>query len=187
MHFQAFVRKLIDAHKPDLFGIESPAYDAGPFQTIHYGLMMFSLVPVFEKRIDAVLFDPATLKSLASEVKKPGMMGKLDMQRAVQLDTMDPDLINHNEADAYLVAKYSARFMGLKNGDIAPESMTEKERHVFLEKTKRSKGKTVRTAHIFRENKRFFQFSKIPAGNVSLPQKSAVEPALIQYLESLEK
>jgi hypothetical protein len=172
--------------------MESPAYEAGPFQTIHFGLMMFSQVAVFNRRKDLVLFDPTTLKYLAKEdpIKRKGLMGKADMQRRVQFDTMDTRVIDNNEADAYLVALYSARFMDLQSSKLAPEDLTPSEHAVFIgrkRKVKTAAGvRTKRVAHAFRENSRYFKFSNVPQGSVDLPQKGEINKSLLEYLDGLE-
>lgn len=191
LHFQALVSDLVKKYKPESCGIESPAYSAGPFQTIHFGLMMFSMVPIFDARIDCVLFDPATLKSLAKgDPTQKGIMSKLDMQRKVQLDTMDPNVINNNEADAYLVAKFAARLLSLVHGTIQISDLTPAEKRVFVLKSRKVKTlsgvRVRRIGHIFRENNRFFEFSKIPQGSVCLPSKSTIRPEVLEFLEGLE-
>jgi Holliday junction resolvasome RuvABC endonuclease subunit len=191
MHFRALVASLLNRYSVDLVGIESPAYQAGPFQRIHFGLMMYSSESVFEKRLDFVLYDPATLKMLAKgDPKKHGTMSKIDMQRKVQLDTMDPTTIDNNEADAYLVSLFAARFMRLKKGDIKPTDLTKSESSVFLERSRRVKTMsgvvTKKVAHVFRENSRFFQFSAIPTGQIALPAKSGINPDIISFLDSLD-
>ncbi len=191
MHFRALVAFLLKRYKVDLVGLESPAYQAGPFQRIHFGLMMYSSEAIFEKRLDLVLYDPATLKLLAKgdPAKRKGSMSKMDMQHKVQLDTMDPSPIDNNEADAYLVALYAARFKRLRDGTIDPALLEPSERQVFLERTRRVKTAagmvTKKIAHVFRENSRFFTFSKIPIGDISLPEKSAIRPEVLEFLDSL--
>jgi Holliday junction resolvasome RuvABC endonuclease subunit len=192
LHFQAMVKDLLGKHDVDVVGIESPAYEAGPFQSIHFGLMMFSLVPIFEARKDVVMFDPSTLKYLAREdPAKKGAMGKLDMQRKVQVDTMDTKVIDNNEADAYLVAKFAARMKSLATGLIRPGDLTGTELRAFVERTKSVKSglgrKKKRVGYAFRENSRFFRFSQVPRGSVSLPSKSGINPDVLTYLESLEE
>ncbi len=192
IHHQAMVKSVIERHSVDAVGIESPAFSAGPFQTIHFGLMMFSLVPVFEARKDVALFDPATLKFLARETRtRKGPMGKLDMQRKVQVDTMDTRLVDNNEADAYLIALFTARLFRLLKGDIGPEELTETERKVFLtrEKTVKRMGvrKRKRISHVFRQGSRYFNFSAVPLGSVQLPEKGQVRPELVRFLEELEE
>jgi len=192
MHFRALVGSLLNRFKVDVVGIESPAYQAGPFQRIHFGLMMYSLESIFERRLDCVLYDPATLKLLAKgdPAKRKGSMSKMDMQRAVQIDTMDTSLIDNNEADAYLVAKFAARFSRLRKGLLDPSNLDPSERRVFLERSRRIKTMRgvvrKRVAHAFRENSRFFNFSQIPQGSVSLPSKSEVHPDILEFLESIE-
>ena len=189
VHFRALVKRLLAQYEPHVVGIESPAFEAGPFQNIHHTLMIYSLESTFEARKDVVLFDPATLKALARQSLsvKRGPMTKLDMQRFVQLDTMDPNLIDNNEADAYCIAYFADKFYDLYNGNIKPDVLTDAETRIFLEKTKKVKTmkgvKVKRTAHVFRENNRFYQFSKIPEGRIDLPKKSEINRILLEYLE----
>ena len=186
IHFRSLVRSLLKRY-PDVevVGIESPAYGGGPFSENHFGLMMFSLEAVFEARKDCVLFDPTTLKTLIGDARA----SKSHVQKFVQFDTMDVKQINNNEADAYCIAREASRFMMLKNGSLDPDGLSEPERRVFLTKTKRVKGRmdglpsVKNTAHAFRENSRFFQFSHVPPGDVALPRKEAIRPDLLKWLE----
>ncbi len=192
MHFRALIQDLLRVHDPEVVGIESPAYGAGPFQTIHFGLMMFSLEAIFERRKDVVLFDPATLKSLVKGTKavKKGGMTKLDMQRFVLKDTSGSFLVDNNEADAYCVALFAGRLASLLSGAIRPDELSENERSTFVMKSSRRKtGKGVRvkrTAHVFRENSRYFRFSDVPAGSVSLPTKTQIPQTILDFLEDQE-
>jgi Holliday junction resolvasome RuvABC endonuclease subunit len=185
MHFRAVVADLLRRYSVDGVGIESPAYGGGPFSETHFGLMMFSLEAVFEARKDTVLFDPSTLKSMAAG---KGSASKADMQRAVQLDTMNPGQVQSDEADAYCVARHAARFLMLRSGALTPDDLSPREKRVFLERKRRRKlmGKGVvvrRTAHVFRENSRFFTFSSVPPGDVKLPAKSMIDQGLLSWLE----
>lgn len=193
MHFRAMVENLLFSHKIEAVGIESPAYGGGPFSEIHFGLMLFCLEVVFKKRIDCVLFDPTTLKYLAKEDPKlrKGKFNKIDMQKYVAIDTDTPKLIDNNEADAYCIAKFCSRMIGFSAGKISPEELTPSELSVFLGRSKTRKilggaKITKRTAHVFRENNRFFRFSKIPEGRVDLPKKESINPSLLKFLEDLE-
>ena len=186
MHFRALVSDLLRRFSVDGVGIESPAYGGGPFSETHFGLMMFSLEAVFEARKDTVLFDPATLKIMAAG---KGDASKTDMQKAVQMDTMNPGQIQSDEADAYCVAKHAARFLMLRSGALSPDDLSPKERRVFLERQRKRKlmGKSVmvkKTAHVFRENSRFFTFSSVPPGDVKLPERSMIDQGLLSWLEA---
>lgn len=192
MFYRSLVKRLLKTFKPSIVGIESPAYDAGPFQTIHHSLMMFCLESIFDARTDCVLFDPATVKSLTKGVSnQKGIMTKLNMQRFVQIDTNDTELIDNNEADAYCISYFASRFQNLQKGRLRPEDLNQSEFRIFLGKQKKIntlKGtKIKRVAHIFRENSRYYSFSKIPPGQVDLPERSQINPALMSYLEAVEK
>jgi Holliday junction resolvasome RuvABC endonuclease subunit len=192
VHFRSIVNDLLNEYKPDLVGIESPAYDAGPFQVLHYSLMTYSLEAAFNHRVDVVLFDPATLKSLVkgTNPNNKGIMSKLDMQRFVMQETMDTNIIHDGEADAYCIAHFSSRFTELMEGTLDPATLNPSEFRVFLGKTKSVKTLkgTIkkRMGHAFRENSRYYKFSEIPKGSVDLPKKSMIPPDLMSYLEKLE-
>ncbi len=192
LHVQSMVSDLLHRY-PDVevVGIESPAFDAGPFAFLHYGLILFSMVSIFEARKDLVLFDPATVKSLIYPGKKTAEVNKLDMQRFVQQDTMELKQINNDEADAYCIARSACRMKMLKLGILSPEDLNPGELKKFVTNTKKTKGKLGRhvkkSAQIFRENKLFYDFSKVPAGSVNLPEKSAIPKVILDYLENLEQ
>ena len=183
IHFRALVRDLLRRWRVDVVGLESPAYGGGAYSETHFGLMMYSREAVFESRTDLVLFDPTTLKYLTGKSDA----SKSDMQRFVQLQTMDPDPLQADEADAFCAAHFAVRFMKVRSGELDPDAISRQERRVFLQRTKTVKtirGKRRRrTAHAFRENSRFFQFSKVPEGSTDLPDKDLVEPGLLAWLE----
>lgn len=188
LHLQQLVRDLINKYqKIDVIGIESPAYSAGPFQSIHHSLMMFSLAEIFLARKDCVLFDPSTREYLIRNGKK-GKLNKSDVQRFVQLDTMDPISLQNDEADAYVIGFFAARFLELRRGLIKPQDLSPAEAQKFLYMTKQKKtpiGKRlIKTAHLFRENKRFFDFSRVPFGTITLPERSEMNPDILKYVEN---
>lgn len=184
IHFRSLVTDLLRRYSVRVVGMESPAYGGGPFSENHFGLMMFSLEAIFERRIDCVLFDPTTVKYLVGR----GSASKSDIQRFVQRDTMSSGQLSSDEADAYCIGRFAARFMELRSGVLSPEDLTDNERRVFLtrsRKKKRTDGSVsvVRTAHAFRENSRFFEFSRVPSGSVNLPDRGAMDATLLEWLE----
>lgn len=184
MHFRSLVADLLCRYSVRVVGMESPAYGSTN-ASAHYALMMFSLEPIFERRIDCVLFDPVTVKLITAG---KGTAGKSDMRRFVQLDTMSSDNISSDEADAYCIAREAMRFVMFMDGKLDSKDLTSGETRAFLTRQrKRGKGasaKIQKVAHVFRENSRWFRFSKIPAGKVDLPAKEAINPGLLKYLES---
>lgn len=190
LHLQQMVKDLlIRFPQIDVVGIESPAYSAGPFQSIHHSLMMFSLAEVFLARKDCVLFDPATREFLVRQGRR-GKISKADVQRFVQLDMASPSALQNDEADAYVIGLHAARFKELRQGTIRPDDLNDAEKQKFLNMTKLKKfirgSKKVKTAHAFRENNRFFDFSRVPIGSVLLPTKSALNPIIVEYLENVD-
>jgi Holliday junction resolvasome RuvABC endonuclease subunit len=190
LHLQQLVRNVIQKFpQTEIVGIESPAYSAGPFQTIHHSLMMFSLAEVFLARKNCVLFDPATREYLIRNGRK-GKIGKLDIQRYVQLDTLDSTLIQNDEADAYVIGLFAARLTELRRGIIKPSDLTPAETQKFLLMTRRKKTlkgiKINKTAHIFRSNSRFYDFSQVPINSMALPQKDSISPNLLAFIDKME-
>jgi Holliday junction resolvasome RuvABC endonuclease subunit len=185
VHFRQTILDLLSRFKVDVVGLESPAYGGGEFSERHFGLMMFSSEAVFEKRKDFVLYDPSTVKYLATGSNRAQ---KSDMIRHAQLELKTTRSLQADEVDAYHVAKFALRFYQLKLGLLAPEDLTDPEKRVFLLRTKRRKTKfgirTKRTAQIFRENNRYFMFSKVPEKITSLPEKDEVDPSLLSWIES---
>lgn len=185
MHFRSLVADLLRRYNVEAVGIESPAFESVN-ASAHYALMMFSLEPIFERRRDCVLFDPMTLK-LA--VTGKGNADKSDMQRVVQLDTASTTVIDNNEADAYCIARAAARFIQCMRGELPPDELTAHEARVFLTRQRRRKKNdgsisVKQVAHAFRENSRWFQFDRVPTGSVSLPDKSAIDKSLVEWLET---
>lgn len=189
--FRALVESLLTKYEPECVGIESPAYDAGPFQSIHFALMMYCLEAAFEARKDVVLFDPATVKFLAK--RKPGkaIFGKTEMISHVKTDIPTLNSIDNNEADAYIVAKYSSHFFRIIQESLDLQDLEENEYKVFLGRIKRhKKGDSVthkRVAHLFKENQRYYAFSKVPRGSVKLPKISQINPAIVSFLEGKQE
>lgn len=184
IQFRELVADLLSRFKVDVVGLESPAYGGGAFSERHFGLMLYSSEAIFEKRKDLVLYDPSTVKYLATG---NNLAMKSDMLRHAQIELITTHSIQNDVVDAYFVAKFATRMYMLKLGLISPEDLTKQELRVFLQRTKKTKGilgiRTKRTAQIFRENNRYYMFSKIPAGVTALPEKDAVHPELLEWLE----
>lgn len=186
-HFQQLVESLIERHcDVEVIGVESPAFSAGPYQTIHYCLMQFSMLAAYDKRVDCVLFDPATRESLIRGDLR-GKIHKSDVQKYVQLDTMSTQILDNNEADAYVIGKFAGRFKLLADSKLRPDVLTPAELRIFFEKTKNVKTaasvKQKKIGHLFRENERFFRFSNIPIGDHILPKKKVLDDDILSRLE----
>lgn len=148
-------------------GIESPTYGE-QWSPGAYGLFLMVNEAVWSRRRDVVFFDPGTVKMLARGAPNlPGKMFKSDMVEACKAET--GLTLNHNEADAYHVAKSAARFWMLLRGEIGPEDLTPAEVQAFTRIHTFSKGKrvgqTVRLGAMFKENQRFFRFSRWEASS----------------------
>lgn len=118
-----------------------------------YGLYLYVLEACLRHKKDVVYFDPMRVKLLArmdSSVRK-GTMDKTDMVSIAKQDSQ-VKVWNHNEADAYIIARSAARFWALYHQQIGPEDLTPSETQVFLG--------TKKSGVLFKEGDRFYRFSQ---------------------------
>jgi hypothetical protein len=159
------VRALVRELKPDRMGIEYPVFN-DLFSEGLYGLFLYTSEALRLERQDVVFWSPLQVKAHARDsiVRPPKWkMDKPDMIEAARKDT-GKGVWNHNEADAYLVARLSARFWQFYEGDLSVEVLTETEQKFFVKEHTFTKGKrageTVRSGVLYREDDRFFQWSQ---------------------------
>jgi Holliday junction resolvasome RuvABC endonuclease subunit len=148
-------------------GVESPPFGEQYSEGL-YALFMMVNEAIYVRRKDVVYFDPGSLKMLVKEdpdVRK-GKMFKADMVDAAKADTGTTGKFNHNEADAYHIGRFAARFFEFVRGTLSEADLTPAEHrafarvHTFVRGKK--KGETVRMGAAFKEGQRFFRFSEIP-------------------------
>jgi len=159
------LRALINAHQVRLVGIEYPIIDA-MFSEGMYGLFLYSCEALKSERCDVVFWSPLQVKAHARESlarPKGWVMDKKDMVDAAMHDASGSKW-NHNEADAYLVARLSARFWHLISSELLEGGMTAVETKYFTEVKKfirgKNAGKEVQRGVIYREDERFFLWSQ---------------------------
>ena len=158
-------RVLLEHSRIENVGVESPPYGELWSEGL-YGLFLYVNEALFKAKKDVVFFDPLTLKLLvkqdATVIK--GILRKSDMVAAARASTGIKGPFNHNEADAYHIAYFAARFWQLYGGEIKEDNLTPSERHVFLRthtyKRGEKAGQTTRSGLMFRESNRFFRFSR---------------------------
>lgn len=144
-------------------GVESPAFGEQWSEGM-YALFTHVNEAIYDLRKDVVYFDPQTVKALVKQNPKlrKGKMFKSDMVDAAKADT-GLKRFNHNEADAYHVARFAARFWELDRGVIQETDLTPAEHHTFLRthtyKRGKRAGQTVKDGTLFREGDRFYRFS----------------------------
>lgn len=148
-------------------GVESPPFGEQYSEGL-YALFMMVNEAIYVRRRDVVYFDPGTLKMLVKEdpdVRK-GKMFKADMVAAAKLDTGITGKFNHNEADAYHLGRFAARFFEFVRGTITEADLSPAEHrsfarvHTFTRGKK--KGETVQMGAAYKEGQRFFRFSELP-------------------------
>jgi Holliday junction resolvasome RuvABC endonuclease subunit len=166
-----FLRQIVDDlldKYPEVegIGVESPTY--GEFWSMGaYALFVYTNEAIYDRRKDVIYFDPLTLKALVKQDPKvrKGTMFKSDMVDAAKADTGIKGPLNHDEADAYHIARFAARFWELDRGLLQESDLTPSELLTFCrthtyQRGKRA-GETVKLGAIFRENDRFHRFSQV--------------------------
>lgn len=160
------VRQLIQQTEPDAMGIEFPVF-GNLYSEGMYGLFLFVSEAIFLEKKDVVFWSPLQVKAHAREFlarPKGWKMEKPDMVETAKLDTGGKGSWNHNEADAYLVAKLSGVFWKYQAGLLTEKDLSESERKFLLDvKTHlrgKKEGQTELKGITFREDERFFMWSR---------------------------
>lgn len=167
---RARLRALIVEQRPDHMGIEFPVF-GNLFSEGLYGLFLYCSEAIKEEQQDVVFWSPLQIKAHAREGlgtarPKGWQMMKSDMVEAAKSDTGFKGVWNHNEADAYLCARLSARFWLLYDGALQESDLTPLEAKYFLEVKRYTRGKQagkeVQKGLMYREDERFFRWSEDP-------------------------
>lgn len=166
VYLRGEIGSLLDRYPDvDAVGVESPPFGE-QFSEGLYALFVFVNEAVWSRRRDVVHFDPGTVKMLAKQDPRlrKGKMFKSDMIEAAKQDTGIARW-NADEADAYHIARYAARFWALLRGEISNADLTPSEYQAFAREHTFSRGRragqTVATGAVFKENQRFFRFSTL--------------------------
>ena len=145
-------------------GIEHPVFN-DTYSEGMYGLFLFSLESIRGHAQDLVFFAPPQVKSFAKEIlgrPKSWKMLKSDMVDAARDDTGGGKW-DHNEADAYHVARAAGRFWELYAGLITEDELTLVEARTFtrIHTYVRGKkaGQTELKGILHRESERFHLWS----------------------------
>jgi len=129
MYMRQAIGEILEAY-PEVTcaGVESPPFGELWSEGL-YGLFLYVNEALFTHRVDTVYFDPLRVKTLArmdSGVRK-GVMSKRSMVEAAKADTAIADW-NHNEADAYIVARSAARFWEFLGESLQESELTPAEK-----------------------------------------------------------
>lgn len=149
-------------------GVESPVFHELYSEGL-YGLYLYNCEALRDSKVDVVFFSPGQLKAhahYALERPKGWKMMKPDMVEATKRDAGLKKVLNHNEADAYWAAVAAGRFWSLMDGVLTKEDLTPVETRQFTEiytyQRGAKAGKTVNKGIMFKEDQRFFLWSKEP-------------------------
>jgi len=165
-NLQALVKK----QGVDRVGCEYPIFN-DLWSEGMYGLFLFTCEALRVAQVDLVFFSPPQVKAHAREfLQRPKVDGKLwkmrkgDMVEAARDSTGGKGNWNHNEADAYWVARSAARFWQLLDGGVEEGELSRPEQQQFkrihtYQRGKRA-GKTVKSGILYREDERFFRWTR---------------------------
>jgi hypothetical protein len=158
---------------PDIkrLGCESPVFKE-LYSEGMYGLFLYTMEAIRIARRDVVLFSPPQTKTHArmfldrpKVAGKVWVMGKPDMSEAAQVDCGGLGVWNHNEADAYWVARTAARFWLHLDGVVGVGDLTSAEQKQFTEirtiKRGERAGQTEEKGILYREDERFFRWASL--------------------------
>lgn len=161
------VQELLDRYLlVEAVGVESPPFGALWSEGL-YALFLVVNEAIWSRRKDVVYFDPVTVKMLVKRdpSTRKGKMFKSDMIDAARADT-GIGRWNSDEADAYHVARFTARFWELLRGELQESDLTPAEHQAFLKihtfvRGKRA-GEIEKRGAMYKEGQRFFKFSALP-------------------------
>lgn len=182
MYLRQAVGVILDAYPMvQAVGVESPPFGESYSEGL-FGLFLYVNEAILIRRKDVVYFDPLRVKLLAKmdpEIRR-GTMDKGDMVDAAKQDTGIKDW-NHNEADAYIIARSAARFWDLHASRILPEELTRAEELVFRSVRTYVKGKkagrVVKQGVLYKEGDRFYQFSALSPEELDMN----ISPSEVSY------
>lgn len=173
MFMRSAVSQLLE-HFPQVeaVGVESPPFGELWSEGL-YGLFLFVNEALFSHRVDVVYFDPGRVKLLAKmdPTVRKGKMDKGDMVVAAKAET-GIKRWNHNEADAYIIARSAARFWDFVDGRLREDELTPSELRVFTKTHTITRGaragRTIKSGLVFKEDDRFFRFSLLDPRDVAV-------------------
>ena len=164
---RARVIELIQKHNVRRIGCEFPVFGES-YSSQLYALFIMTCEALRLEKCDVVFFSPgqgkAQAKALLNRPKGWKMM-KPDMVEAAHLATNHTGkMFDHNEADAYWIARTASRFWLLHDGVITKAELTPLEEKQFnlihtYTRGKRA-GETVERGILYREDERFFRWSQ---------------------------
>ena len=159
------VMALVEQLELQRVGVEYPVFK-DLWSEGMYGLFLYTCEALREAKVDVVFFSPGQIKAHARlflDRPKGWDMKKPDMVEAAKKDTGGKGRWNHNEADAYWVARIATRFWQLFDGEISLQDLTPLERKQFMDihrfQRGKKKGRIELRGILYRENERFFQWS----------------------------
>lgn len=171
MDLREKVRGLLQEHKPDAVASESSVFGE-MYSEGMYGLFLYVVEACYTEGVDLVLFTPPQLKAHARlHLNRPKVNGRLwtmhkgDMAEAARDHCGGKGRVwDNNEADAYWAAVAGGRFWKRFHGVITDADLTAVEQKQFarihtFERGKKA-GKTVKTGLLYKENERFWQWSR---------------------------
>lgn len=151
------VDRVIEKYKPDFLSIEIPP-PAGSYSAGLYPLWVTMADTSLKHRIPFLTLVPTQVKAYARHVLgEKGKMFKSDMVETAKRILNTQKAMNHNVADAIIVAWSGARFWLLYEKIIGEEELTRGERLMFSRTiTRRATGRVEGVGIIYKEGEAYY-------------------------------
>jgi hypothetical protein len=164
MYLRESLRSKIAELNPDAMGIEHPVFNEDYSEGM-FALFIYSMEAIKTSKKNLVLFAPPQVKKSAKDIlDRPDgwKMGKSDMVDAAR-EHAGGGKWDHNEADAYHVARLAGRFWNYYSGDLEDSDLSPYETKLITEIKTITRGKRAGQTEIkgilHRESDRFFLWS----------------------------
>jgi Holliday junction resolvasome RuvABC endonuclease subunit len=157
LHHRTEIHRVIVEHEPQFVGIEIPPHDAS-WSAGLYPIWISIAEICFQKRIPFATFLPSQIKAYArGTLGDSGKMFKSDMVDAAKSLTGISGKLNHNIADAIIIAWFAMRLKGLIDGKLTEEDLSDKEKYLLTRVVKkRSSGLVEKEGLFYKEGTSYY-------------------------------
>lgn len=154
------IAKVIEKYAPDYVSIEKPHHDSS-WSAGLYPIWISIAEVCFRRRISFVTFLPSQIKVFGRILlNEKGKMYKSDMVDAAKALLQSNKALNHNIADAVLIAWGGALLFLLATGKISENDLTKQEQHLYTRTVTRQKtGIVDKVGHLYKEGDLYYDLS----------------------------
>lgn len=172
---QIVIDQLLNMYQPDFVGVEKPQHDSS-WSAGLYPLWVMISNSCIRHRTPVLYLMPSQVQKIARGIlDKKGSISKLDMVDAAKTISGNIEgTLNHNIADAIIVAQGACILHALLNNSLKESSLNKDDKEMFTKQVKRRKtGRIEGTGIIYKE------------GDAYLNLKSSVYDDFYQHLRNI--